>query len=88
MGPTPPGGLEDLDGALAVLGLDHLEAVAPQAEGQWVAEVLLILDQEDAGRADRRSRRRSGLSRGLPCDRHRGRHRGGLGRAHDALLAD
>ena len=56
MGPTPPGapgGLEDLDGALAVLGLDHLEAVAPQTEGQGVTEVLLVLDQEDPGRAER-----------------------------------
>jgi len=79
-----PGGLEDLDGALAVLGLDHLEAAAPQAEGERVAEVLLVLDQQDPRRAAHRRHRRRGQCAG-GRRRPRARRHGALRRAHDPL---
>ena len=43
--------LERGDGALAVLGEQHLVALAPQHDGQQFAHRSLVVDDEDARRA-------------------------------------
>ena len=50
IGPVRPAGrLEALNGRDAVLGLHDLEAVSAQTEGERIAIVLLVLDEQNAG---------------------------------------